>query len=316
MKKPYLLVALTFLVGLIAIPAFAYGPTLHNPYATENGIPLTVHVDGRYVSTDVDPYTVSGRTYLPLRAATESMGASVNWNPYTHSATIKKDSTIIHCSVGSKAMTVNGVTRYNDAAPQVQNGRTMLPIRPIAEALGSTLDYDSYTASVYIDTPAIDAPAPTIPDNVPNSVRWLVEKYYVPTTDPMDYSKGGSWQAYKRDHYRIPALRYNFNYLFISPMADGTLNAVMVGLSNEGGMENVGVDSMQVSTSPFTYTLKDTWTPHYWNGCGIGGGPGFFNVCYNFDYPVGDLILSKADFYFQPGQLMDSRYTYQPFTRF
>lgn len=320
MKKKHLFVALTFALGLIAVPAFAYGPSLNNPYATETGAPLTVHVDGSYVPTDVVPYAAQGRTYLPLRAACEAMGANVIWNQSNRTATISKNGTIIICTLDSKAMTVNGTVHYNDVAPQVRNGRTMLPIRPIAEALGGTLGYDGYTASVTIDTPSPDAPAPQLPSDTPSKVRWLVEKYYIPTTDLSDPFQGGSWLAYSSRPHTIPGLRYNYNYLFVSPLRNGTQKAIMVGYSNNDGYDSIGVDSYIItSQSSSCYWMKDTWSPFYWHGAGIGGGPGFLKLRYDFQNN-GDLNLRRVDFYFQsdsngPVRLDSTNYTNKTFSR-
>ncbi len=268
MKKRILLVAAALLAAFVAVPAYAYGPSLNNPYAGETGVPLTVHVDGRYVATDVDPYVSNGRTCLPLRAAAESMGAAVTWDNNTRSATVSKDGTVIRYTVGSTVFTVNGVSRYNDAAPQIVGGRTMLPIRPIAEALGGSLAWDGTTASVTIDTPAADAPAPSLPSDVPYHVRWLVEKYYVPA----DSNGNGSW------YYLNPTGmgHYTHTYLFVSEMAGGSRQAVKVGCNAYGGTVNaIGVDSFTTTKRGNAIQIKDDWTPLYWHGAGIGGGPTF-----------------------------------------
>lgn len=288
MKMRHLLPAVTLAAALVAVPAYAYGPSIDNPYASETGVPLTVHVDGKYVSADVDPYITAGRTYLPLRAAAESMGAAVEWDGATRSITVTKDSTVIRCSVGSAAFTVNGTTRYSDAAPEIRDGRTMLPIRPIAEALGGHLEWDGYTASVTIDTPAADAPAPTLPNDIPSEVRWLVEKYYVPA----DGQGNGSWQCVVPSDKVYSALRYTHNYLFISEMANGTKNAVMVGYWNTG-YPNIGADRMDVVTTSGKLQLKDTWSPHYWHGAGIGGIASMY-LLVDYDYDGDNLHLSGA----------------------
>ncbi len=197
---------------------------------------------------------------------TRSCGASVEWDGATRSIIVTKDSTVIRCSVGSAAFTVNGTTRYSDAAPEIRNGRTMLPIRPIAEALGGTLQWDGYTASVTIDTPAADAPAPTLPGDIPDEVRWLVEKYYVPA----DGQGNGSWRCLNGEGV------YDAQYLFTSEMADGTRQAVEIGYRRDNGVfSGIGVDSFPVTTSGNGFQLKDGWPPFYWNGLGIGGGPTF-----------------------------------------
>lgn len=290
MRKRTWLFVLALMAALIAVPAYAYGPSLNNPYATESGVPLTVHVDGKYVSTDVDPYISNGRTYLPLRAAAESMGAAVVWDNNTRSATVTKDGTVIRCTVGSTAFTVNGVTKYSDAAPQIVSGRTMLPIRPIAEALGGTLSWDGTTASVTIDTPAADLAAPTLPSDIPSEVHWLVEKYYVPA----DGNGNGSWQCVVPANQVRYALRYTNNYLFISEMPNGTKNAVMVGYSNMGA-PSIGVDSMEVVTTSGKLQLKDTWSPHYWHGAGINSSASMYFLV-NYDYDGDNLHLSSCTF--------------------
>lgn len=99
-------------------------------------------------------------------------------------------------------------------------------------------------------------------------------------------------------------------------MAGNTLNAVMVSLlTNSGDTENVGVYSIQVTTSINSYILYDTWTLHYWNGLGIGSSP-VFNVFYNFTDSNGVLKLKRVKFYFKPGQIMNTSYTHQTFSRF
>ena len=288
MKKRNLLFVLALMAALIAVPAYAYGPAFNDPYSGETGVPLTVHVDGKYVSTDVDPYISNGRTYLPLRAAAESMGAAVVWDNNTRSATVTKDGTVIRCTVGSTAFSVNGVTKYNDAAPQIVAGRTMLPIRPIAEALGGTLSWDGTTASVTIDTPATDLAAPTLPSDIPSEVRWLVEKYYVPADD----NGNGSWQCVVPNSQVGYALRYTHNYLFISEMQNGTKNAVMVGYNNSGSI-SIGADSMEVMTTSGKLQLKDTWSPHYWHGAGINSSASMYFLV-NYDYSGDNLHLSSC----------------------
>lgn len=303
MKKKLIVMTFALASLLVAAPALAYGPPLNNPYAGETGVPLTVHVDGRYVSTDVDPYISGGRTYLPLRAAAEAMGASVRWDGGINSATVTKDGTSIVCTIGSGVFYVNGVANYSDAAPQNVQGRTMLPIRPIAEALGGTLEWDGYTASVSIDTPAADAPSPNLPSNIPSQVRWLVEKYYV-----WDDGVNGSWMYNATDKAHA-GLRYDNNYVFISEMKNGKKNAVVVGYTDSGGYGNIGVDSMEVTETLSGYILKDTWTPHYWHGAGIGCSPGYTMLDYTMK-DNGNLTLSKSSFMGSPMGTQTDYYDY------
>lgn len=59
--------------------------------------------------------------------------------------------TVITMRLGSPNMTVNGVTRPIDAegtTPITTNGRTMLPLRAVAEALGLEVEWDGATQTI------------------------------------------------------------------------------------------------------------------------------------------------------------------------
>lgn len=48
---------------------------------------------------------------------------------------------------------VNGLLVQTDQPPQLVNGRTMVPVRVAAEALGARVEWDEKTRSVWIDNP-------------------------------------------------------------------------------------------------------------------------------------------------------------------
>ncbi|MCL6561221.1 MAG: hypothetical protein K6U74_21025 [Firmicutes bacterium] len=50
-------------------------------------------------------------------------------------------------------MTVNGREIYSDVPPQIINGRTMIPARALAEALGAKVDWDAATSTVIVTKP-------------------------------------------------------------------------------------------------------------------------------------------------------------------
>ena len=56
----------------------------------------------------------------------------------------------IELKIGQKNAIVDGKTVELDVAPKIENGRTLVPIRFIAEALGCDVDWDSLTRTVYI----------------------------------------------------------------------------------------------------------------------------------------------------------------------
>jgi hypothetical protein len=45
---------------------------------------------------------------------------------------------------------VNGVQLTMDAVPEIQSGRTMLPVRWMAQALGASIEWDAETQQVTV----------------------------------------------------------------------------------------------------------------------------------------------------------------------
>lgn len=80
-----------------------------------------------------------------------------NWAHLAGEYTLHFDS--INCdtqlilTVGEKTASVNGAPVENDVAPQIVNGRTMLPVRFLAERLGAQVCWDGQTGTVTILEP-------------------------------------------------------------------------------------------------------------------------------------------------------------------
>lgn len=57
---------------------------------------------------------------------------------------------LIKLRIGSKIVNINGETSQMDAAPYIKNGRTMVPIRFIAESMGATVEWNQALKEVTI----------------------------------------------------------------------------------------------------------------------------------------------------------------------
>lgn len=88
---------------------------------------------------DVVPVVKENRTFVPYRALSEAFGAEVTYNQATQTITTKLNNTTVVMTIGSTSYTVNGVKKTVDVAPYIVADRTMVPIRFIAEAFGSTV---------------------------------------------------------------------------------------------------------------------------------------------------------------------------------
>ena len=102
---------------------------------------------------DVAPYIKDGRTYLPVRFVADALGVTednIIWDPVNATVTIFKGDRIAQMTIGSKILLVNGVQLTMDAAPEIVSGRTMLPVRWMAQALGATIEWDAETQQVTV----------------------------------------------------------------------------------------------------------------------------------------------------------------------
>ncbi len=112
---------------------------------------IHVTVNGENVEFDLqEPVIRNGRTLVPLRNVLEKMGAYVRWNEEGQSIYVYREGEYASLAVGSSTMYAEDGEKTLDAAPEIMNGRTMLPIRAVAEALGATVDWDDAGKTVVI----------------------------------------------------------------------------------------------------------------------------------------------------------------------
>jgi hypothetical protein len=116
------------------------------------------YVNQQLVVLDVAPFIDSGRTFVPFRFVGESLGAEVGYTTDASgrvaTVTYKLGSTSIILYIGRKDALVNGRTVYLDVAPKIVQGRTVIPLRFVTEALGCKVDWDGQAMKVTIIYPA------------------------------------------------------------------------------------------------------------------------------------------------------------------
>lgn len=142
----------------------------------------TVILDGEELYFDVPPIIEDGRTLVPFRAIFEALGADVSWDPSDQSVTAHtSDGTELTLWIGSKTVSLNGDTFDIDVAPRIINGRTLIPLRVVSEALGADVDWDSYSQTVFINDnnskPAVDS-GPIDQESILAAARATLERLY------------------------------------------------------------------------------------------------------------------------------------------
>ena len=103
-----------------------------------------------YVANDVAPVIRNGRTMLPARFVAEALGGTVGWDEAEQKVTIVKDATTLEIFIGEPFAVVNGEPVQLDSPAFIENSRTYLPIRFIAENLGATVAWDAVAQTVTI----------------------------------------------------------------------------------------------------------------------------------------------------------------------
>ncbi len=110
-------------------------------------------VSGNQVHAAESPsFIENGRTFLGVRDMGTSIGATVEWDQASQTASLSKDGITVKVTVGASkiAVTKNGVTSEIeiDAPAQNKNGRVYLPFRAVLEAFNYTVTYDQATNSI------------------------------------------------------------------------------------------------------------------------------------------------------------------------
>ena len=111
---------------------------------------ITVYSNGNEVADK--GVIIEGRTMVPVRGVFEYMGYDVSWDSNTKTATLtntKKNSTITLTN-GESTFKVNDKVVTPDVPQQIVNGRFMLPLRAVGEAVGEEVKWDGESKTAYI----------------------------------------------------------------------------------------------------------------------------------------------------------------------
>lgn len=106
------------------------------------------------VQLDVAPYIKPpGRTYIPVRYLANALGvadANIGWNGRAQQVTLSEPGMPkVQMTIGKKHVISNSNRKEIDVPPEViPPGRTMLPARFVAEALGYQVDWDPVNSLV------------------------------------------------------------------------------------------------------------------------------------------------------------------------
>jgi len=93
---------------------------------------------------------------VPLRSITEEFGYDVAWNGATETIDVTGNGTVVKMVIDQDWMLVNGTQVNLEAAPEIVDFATMVPMRALADAFNLNVDYDPFTGTVVVSDGAIN----------------------------------------------------------------------------------------------------------------------------------------------------------------
>ena len=142
-----------------AVPTFTLTPSAGAGGSTVPAAAQTV-IQGESTTFTIVPDAGYGIASVTVDGASQGAITSYTFTNVTANhvihAIFEKNQTLLVLQIGNSLFTVDGNPSTLDSSPIIKNGRTLVPIRAIIEALGGTVDWDGTTRKATVtlgDTP-------------------------------------------------------------------------------------------------------------------------------------------------------------------
>jgi hypothetical protein len=150
MRKLMMILTLISLVMLFSVVSFAR--TVF-PRVTINGALVKFPDTQAFINQD-------GRTMVPVRFVAENLGFDVQWEASTRTVKISGRDSVLELVIESSSIKRNRSGALDaltmDTIPVIKDGRTMVPLRFISEAMGIEVNWNGANTEVMIVDPEND----------------------------------------------------------------------------------------------------------------------------------------------------------------
>lgn len=139
MKKKIFLLVFILALGLSSVA-----------YAQEDQ--PSVVINGQYLDLGEEKILFKDdRNFVPLRLVCESLACKVDWDQENKRVQISTDAIKILMDLDKAQMSVNKIKKDLDVSPFIENDRTYVPVRFVAEALGKVVSWKDESKTIFID---------------------------------------------------------------------------------------------------------------------------------------------------------------------
>lgn len=116
---------------------------------TAQARPLSVELNGQPLDGD-PPLMQQGRVLVPLRNIFQALGAEVRFDAAAKTIRAQRGATVVELTLGQTAASISGRAVTLEVPAAALDGKTYVPLRFVAEALGSQVAWDGAASTVRI----------------------------------------------------------------------------------------------------------------------------------------------------------------------
>jgi endonuclease YncB( thermonuclease family) len=142
-------ISLAFILWVSLLPATIFAD-INSP---------SVFLNGKKLEFAVQPIIIDGSTLVPIRKIFEELGATVMWNDESKTVSAVRGSIVITYKIGNNYYSIgDGIAKKPatnvtmPVAGQIINGSTLVPLRFVGEALGTSVGWEGNSRTITISS--------------------------------------------------------------------------------------------------------------------------------------------------------------------
>jgi len=196
-RKFVLFILFVFLSATTFLPSFTFANSdlpvtiiykINDPYMTVNGKKFEIDPVTKAVPVIIKEW---GRSVVPIRSLVETLCGSVGWDSKERKVSISFKDSFMELWIDNPKVRIDGVYLWIDdnnhnVKPLIINGRTMMPLRFVAENLGCKVMWssESQTINITFPSPVIQLESKEIVKSVNDNETVVVN---IPIANPFNF---------------------------------------------------------------------------------------------------------------------------------